>query len=111
MIQQKVGFGYYVYITTNMEKTKLETGVTGDLSTRLHYLSQGFNYIPGTRTHECNFLLYWEFHEDVKEAVKRERSLNKLSFKKKKELVDPVNPGWKFLNKEVNGYVLLPQNK
>ncbi len=91
---------YHVYIVTNKERTTLEVGATGDLETRLYDLT--FKTIYGhSRQKQCSMLLHCESFADVKDAIKREAALKRLSFRKKKELVSMVNPEWRFLNNEV----------
>lgn len=55
---------YYVYITTNLNRSVLYTGFTGDLENRIqeHYegLMSGFS-----RRYNCKYLVYYESFPDV----------------------------------------------
>jgi len=89
---------YYVYITTNPGKTVLYTGVTNDLKRRLfeHYQNKGDKKTFAGRYY-CYKLLYYEYHTDIYEAIKRETEIKDLSRKKKEELIATKNPYWHFL--------------
>jgi putative endonuclease len=41
-------------------------------------------------------LVYYEHHEDVNQAIEREKEIKNLSRKKKEELISSMNPGWHF---------------
>jgi putative endonuclease len=94
---------YYVYIVTNENKTELETGTAGVLDVELHYLESRSQAADGPGDGaKCIYLIYWEKYKDVFQALDREREINKLSAKKKEALINKTNPGWRFLNEEVN---------
>jgi putative endonuclease len=87
---------YFVYITTNPDRTVLETGVTADLAARLYELKYGlYERIACT---ECCCLLYWEKYADAGSAVRRESEIRKMSVKRKQELISAANADWRFLN-------------
>lgn len=61
---------YYVYITTNITKTVLYTGVTNDLKTRLYQhkedaLNEKRHF---TGKYNAYYLIYWEHFEDINDA-------------------------------------------
>lgn len=92
---------YYVYITTNKNKTVLYIGVTNDLKARMHQHEQ--NAKPLTHKsfagkYNAHFLLYYEHFEWVEQAIAREKELKGWRRSKKEELINKVNPTWKFLN-------------
>ncbi len=104
MVQAEMNNNYfYVYILSNPEKTILDTGVTGDLNVRLEKLEHTFYFSPEPIPQEalCRCLLYWECYTDAKQAVTRGETVRKLSFKRKKVLIDKVNPKWGFFNDKV----------
>ncbi len=101
-MQEYIQFAYYVYITTNKEKQILETGTTGDLMERLHQLENGLYYLTKTAARkDCYHLVYWESYMDATDAVAREKEIKKLPIKKKKELIETLNPHWQPLNDEI----------
>ena len=88
---------YYVYIVTNWEKNVLYIGVTIDMSRRLneHYSGsiQGF-----TRHYSCKYLIYYEQHQYIINAINREKEIKGWRREKKKKLINNFNPDWVFLN-------------
>ncbi len=88
---------YHVYILSNRAKSRLITGVTGDLPAKLSYL----RYADGQEAREAGFyLVYKERFPDVRVAMEREEAINKLSMKKKLQLITEVNPLWELLSME-----------
>ncbi len=93
---------YVVYIATNAQRSKLYIDITGYLEGRLYKLELNSFYTNGhIKDHECKYLLYCESYIDINIALNREKELKKLSFKKKKALIDQANPEWLFLNREI----------
>ncbi len=89
---------YYVYILTNHKKTTVYIGVTNDMERRLneHNLeAKGF-----TNKYNCKYLVYFEHHSDIRQAIDREKQLKKWSRKKKEWLINTTSPDWCFLNSE-----------
>jgi putative endonuclease len=93
---------YFVYITTNPNRTVIYAGVTNDLTIRLqqHYENRG-NPKSWAGKHYCYNLVYWERHQFVEHAIEREKEIKKWRREKKNNLIASVNPEWKFLNKEI----------
>jgi putative endonuclease len=96
-------YNFYVYITTNPEKTVLYIGVTNDLSRRLgeHTENKG-NPKTFAGKYFCYNLIYYEHFTHINYAIEREKQLKKLRREKKDALIDSFNPEWKFLNIEVS---------
>lgn len=94
---------YFVYITTNPKKTVLYVGVTNDLENRMleHFRNSGH---PGTFAgrYYCYNLIYYERYTDINQAIAREKEIKRWRREKKKALIDILNPGWRFLNQEIN---------
>ena len=84
---------YYVYILTNQRRTVLYTGVTNDLARRLreHQESRGSVF---TRRYNVNRLVYAEEHQNVDDAIAREKQIKAGSRQKKLDLVNESNPEW-----------------
>ncbi len=90
---------YYVYILTNFKKTVLYTGVTNDLVRRLEEHRQGTDSF--TAKYNCYFLIYWEHHQYINNAIEREKEIKGWRRSKKETLINDFNPEWKFLNEEI----------
>lgn len=93
---------YFIYILTNKEKTVLYTGVTNNLAERLYghrnpeAISKHF-----TTKYKCFYLIYFEQFQDVETAISREKQIKGWTRKKKEDLINIVNPTWRFLNDEI----------
>ena len=91
---------YYVYIMTNKYNTVLYVGVTNDLVRRVYEhknkLVKGF-----TAKYNIVKLVYYEIHEDIKEAIKREKQIKGWLRVKKEELIKTMNPSWKDLYEKI----------
>ena len=88
---------YYVYIVTNPRKTTFYTGVTNDLGTRIdqHYQNRG-KWQTFAGRYYCYRLIYFEHHEDINQAIEREKEIKRLTRRKKMSLITSRNPTWKF---------------
>ena len=91
---------YYVYIITNKYKSTLYLGVTNNLVRRLDEHSNlrigGFS-----NRYRCKYLVFYEKHTDVNDAINREKEIKKWNRAKKEDLIRKYNPDWKFLNEFV----------
>jgi len=96
-------YNFYVYIVTNANKTALYTGVTNDLNRRVyeHKENRG-NPATFAGKYYCYNLVYFEHYTHINFAIAREKELKKWSGKKKNALITEFNPGWKFLNEEID---------
>ncbi len=95
---------YFVYITTNKNRTVLYIGVTNDLRVRLYQHMQESHGAKKTFAGKYNayFLVYWERFEYVEHAIEREKELKGWRRSKKEALINDFNPHWNFLNEEVD---------
>lgn len=84
---------FYVYILTNVTNRVLYTGVTRDLIGRIYThknkLVKGFS-----AKYNLNKLVYYEIHEDINEAIKREKLIKSGSREKKLKLIESINPNF-----------------
>jgi len=89
---------YFVYITTNKTKTTLYVGVTNDLQRRIkeHFDKQGNSDSFAGRYH-CYNLLYFEEHNEISQAIAREKEIKGWRREKKIDLIKEQNPEMKFL--------------
>ena len=92
--------GGYVYLVTNYERTVLYTGVTSNLSARSHEHKTG-DGSDFTAKYRCKYLVYYEFHVSIEEAIDREKKLKRWRREWKNKLITDFNPSWKDLYNEV----------
>jgi len=96
-------YNYFVYITTNENKTTLYIGVTNNIQNRLsqHYFdSQNFKKSFAGK-YNCYYLLFYEGFEDINAAIAREKEIKKWRREKKEILITSFNPNREFLNNQV----------
>jgi len=95
---------YSVYMLTNKTRKLLYTGITNNLEQRLteHYLDR-IEKKTFCGMYNCHFLVYYETHKYVNDAIAREKEIKGWLRIKKDKLVNDFNPGWKFLNTELLG--------
>ncbi|MCM8569172.1 GIY-YIG nuclease family protein [Gramella jeungdoensis] len=94
---------YFVYITTNIQKTVLYIGITNNLSCRI---DQHFQESKNTKKsfagkYNCFHLVYYEKFENPSEAILREKTIKKWRREKKVKLIQDFNPDWEFLEKDI----------
>ncbi len=96
-------FFYFVYITTNPNRTVLYTGVTNNLIRRLsEHASDTTNLRRSfAGKYFCDNLIYYEVHQYIKDAIAREKEIKGWRRSKKEKLITDFNPEWKFLNTEI----------
>jgi len=86
-----------VYILRN---GTLYIGVTSDLPARVwqhkNNLVEGF-----TKKYGVHRLVYFEMHDDMSEAIQREKRLKKWRRQWKIELIEKTNPQWRDLFNEI----------
>ncbi len=90
---------YFVYITTNIKKNVIYIGITNDLYNRLvqHKENSKFNKTFAGK-YNCYYLIYWERHTFVEDAIDREKEIKGWTRQKKNDLIKSFNPEWNFLN-------------
>jgi putative endonuclease len=84
---------YYVYIMTSKRNGTLYTGVTSDLAQRVwqHKSAETKGF---TSKYKVNQLVYYEIHEDIFEAIKREKNIQAWKRDWKLQLIEKNNPTW-----------------
>jgi putative endonuclease len=91
---------YYVYILASTKNGTLYVGVTSDLPKRIYEHKQ--NLIDGfTKKYNVHILVYYEVHNDIQEAITREKQIKKWNRKWKLRLVEEKNPEWRDLYHEI----------
>ena len=90
-----------VYILASDKNGTLYIGVTSDLVKRIyehkHDLVEGF-----TKTHQVHILVYFEVHEEMAEAILREKQIKKWNRAWKLRLIEKNNPEWRDLFDEIS---------
>lgn len=85
---------------TNKGNTVLYTGVTSDLIKRVYEHKEKF--VSGfTAKYNVNKLVYCEVFDDITNAIYREKQIKAGSRRKKIELINSLNSGWKDLYPEL----------
>ena len=85
--------GGWVYIVTNRPNGTLYVGVTADLSRRIHEHREGT--IEGfTKRYGLTRLVYAEPHEDIREAIRREKAIKGWRRAWKVRLIHESNADW-----------------
>jgi putative endonuclease len=91
---------FFVYILTNATHTVLYTGVTNDLTRRMHEHREGTNK-GFTRRYHVNQLVYYEVFDDPIAAIQREKQIKAGSKGKKLDLIKKANPERRDLYEEI----------
>ena len=86
----KAGF---VYIVANRTNGTIYTGVTSDLIGRIYQhrngLAAGF-----TKDHDCKLLVWFEVHDDLQEARRRELQIKEWKRAWKVKRIEETNLDW-----------------
>jgi len=82
-----------VYILASKRNGTLYVGVTSDLVKRVWEHSN--NVVEGfTSRYGVHFLVYFEMHDDMEQAILREKRIKKWNRDWKIELIEKQNPEW-----------------
>jgi putative endonuclease len=84
---------YYVYILTNKAYGTLYVGVTNDLVRRVWEHKNKF-VDSFTHEHGLDRLVWYEVHEEILEAITREKRIKRWHRDWKINLIQAMNPGW-----------------
>ena len=85
-----------VYMMANRKNGALYIGVTSHLIQRAHQHREGLT--PGfTARYGCKMLVWFEPHESIAEAIRREKSLKSYRRANKINLIEAKNSGWRDL--------------
>ena len=85
-----------VYILASRRNGTLYLGVTSDLISRIwqHKNEEADGF---TKEHAVHSLVYFELHDDMENAILREKQLKKWNRAWKIRLIEEQNPPWKDL--------------
>jgi len=85
--------GGWVYIVTNRPDGTLYTGVTADMPRRAWEHREGL--VEGfSKRYGLKMLIYAEHHDDIRDAIKREKAIKTWRRAWKVRLIRSVNPDW-----------------
>ena len=91
---------YYVYILASGRNGTLYIGVTKDLKRRVwqhkNNLVKGF-----TEKYGVHNLVYFEQHQDIEEAILKEKQMKKWNRNWKIKQINKMNPNWDDLYSKV----------
>ncbi len=91
---------YFVYILASARNGTLYVGVTSDLIRRVWQHKE--KCVSGfTSQYNVNLLVYYEVHDSVEVAIKREKQLKAWRRKWKMDLIEEKNPNWNDLYQEI----------
>ena len=86
-----------VYIMASRRNGTLYTGVTANLARRVHEHREAL--LPGfTSRYGCKFLVWYEGHATMIEAIAREKQIKAGSRKRKLTLIEAMNRDWRDLH-------------
>ncbi len=88
-----------VYIMANKKNGTLYTGVTSNLEQRVHQHKQGMSGFTGK--YGCTLLVWYETHDNMQNAIFREKQIKAGSRKRKLALIESINPQWRDLAEEI----------
>jgi putative endonuclease len=92
---------YYVYILASSRNGTLYIGVTSDLPKRVYEHKHGI--IDGfTKKYNVHILVYYEAHDNIEEAITREKQIKKWERAWKMRLIEEMNPEWDDLYDQIS---------
>ena len=91
----------YVYLLASQRNGTLYVGVTSDLLRRVwqhkNDVRDGF-----TKEYGVHRLVYYEVHDDIQDAIAREKRIKKWNRSWKLEMIESMNPIWRDLYDELD---------
>jgi putative endonuclease len=85
--------GGYVYMLASKKGGTIYIGVTADLSQRVYDHKQRINKKSFTAQYGAVRLVWYEEHDDITDAIQREKSLKRWRRQWKIDLIESMNPG------------------
>ena len=83
----------FVYIMANRKNGTIYTGVTSDLVGRAYQHREGLAH-GFTRRFGCKLLVWFEAHDDLQNARRRELQIKEWKRNWKIRLIEESNPDW-----------------
>jgi putative endonuclease len=92
----------HVYILASARNGTLYVGVTSQLVQRIwqhkNHVLEGFS-----QRYKVDQLVWFEAHESMEAAILREKQIKSGSRKRKLDLIEAMNPGWRDLYEDILG--------
>ena len=89
-----------IYILASQRNGTLYIGVTSNLVQRIWEHKN--NQMEGfTKKYHVHMLVYYEYHDDMETAIRREKQMKKWNRDWKLRLIEEHNPDWNDLYEEV----------
>ena len=90
----------YVYILASQKNGTLYTGVTSDLIKRVWQHKN--NVVEGfSKKYHVHLLVWYEVHNEIENAITREKQIKEWKRLWKLELIEKTNPTWRDLYIEI----------
>jgi putative endonuclease len=89
----------YFYVLANKRIGTLYCGVTNDLIRRVTEHKKGLDKF--TAKYGVKKLVYFEFAEDISDAIHREKCVKEWKREWKLELIEKFNPDWRDLFEDI----------
>lgn len=83
-----------IYITANRKNGTLYTGVTSNLVQRIWQHREGI-FEGFSKKWGCTRLVWFETHDEISEAIRREKSIKVYRRQNKINLIEQQNADWK----------------
>jgi putative endonuclease len=90
-----------IYIMASKKNGTIYIGVTSNLPSRVDQHKEGVQKKSFTTQYKVDKLVYYEFFDDINEAILRETQLKRWNRSWKLDLIEKVNPGWRDLSYEL----------
>ncbi len=85
--------GGFVYIMASQRNGTIYIGVTSDLPKRVWEHREGV--IEGfTKKYGCKILVWYEAHDDIEDAIRREKRMKEWKRAWKLREIEEMNPDW-----------------
>jgi len=91
----------YVYILASQRNGTLYFGVTNDLVRRVQEHRREVDPKSFTARYDVKRLVYYEYHSDIHDAIKREKRIKGWKRQWKLELIEGMNLHWRDLYPDI----------
>jgi|SRR5215469_1006461 len=93
--------GGWVYIMCSMNHSTLYVGVTSNLPSRVYEHKHKMYVKSFSAKYNCVNLVYYKYFETINQAISEEKRIKGGSRKKKEDMINSMNVGWKDLYDEI----------
>lgn len=85
---------YFVYFMSNETNTTIYVGVTNNLERRVFEHKNSINQNSFTSKYRCYKLVWFEEHNDINEAIAKEKKIKNWKREWKVNTIEILNPNW-----------------